>query len=137
MKEKLQEMIRSYEAQGDFTHASVTEEKIKAAEKELAISIPKQYMDFLFNYGHGGIGGIEIIGVGKTGRLLFAEETEKYRQYGLPKNLLVVEDCDEWVYCIDCTTGKVVSWSNGSVKICYQTFEEYLEDRFNDAIENL
>ena len=137
MEDKLQGMIRSHEMQGDFTHVSVTMQEIKAAERKLAISIPKQYVDFLFNYGHGGIGGVEVIGMGKTGMMLFVEETEKYRQYGLPKNFLVVEDCDEWVYCIDCNTGKVVSWSDGIIKNCYQSFEDYLEDRFSDAIENL
>ncbi len=28
---------------------------------------------------------------------------------------------------IDCNTGKVVSWSNGIMKNCYQSFEDYPE----------
>lgn len=137
MDKKLQFLIHDYEKPGDFTHASSSIKEIKLAEKELHVTLPKQYVDFLACYGHGGIGGIEIIGIGKSGKLLFVEETKKYREYGLPGNYLVIENCDEWIYCIDCTTGKIVSWSNGYVENCYPDFDSYLSDRFHDAIENL
>ena len=30
----------------------------------------------------------------------------KYRTYGLPHNLIVIKNCDEWGYCIDSLNGK-------------------------------
>lgn len=77
MDKKLQFLIHDYEKPGDFTHASSSIKEIKLAEKELHVTLPKQYVDFLACYGHGGIGGIEIIGIGKSGKLLFVEETKK------------------------------------------------------------
>lgn len=137
MTKELQELIREYENPGDFTHTSISTSELELAEKELHLALPKQYVDFLGGYGHGGIGGVEVIGIGKSGKLLFVEETRKYREYGLPENYLVIENCDEWVYCIDCSTQKVVSWSNGCTENCYPDFDAYLLDRFHDAVENL
>ncbi len=130
MTEKLQVLIHDYERSGDFTHAKISNEVIQQAEKHLHVLLPKQYVDFLICYGHGGIGGIEIIGIGKTGKLLFVEETKKYRKYGLPENYLVTENCDEWLYCIDCNTGKIVSWSNSNIEYCYPDFDTYLKTVF-------
>lgn len=137
MDAKLQKLIHACENPGDFTHTNISNNELELAEKELHVTLPTQYVDFLICYGHGGIGGVEVIGIGKNGKLLFVEETKKYREYGLPENYLVIENCDEWVYCIDCSTQKVVSWSNGSTENCYPDFDAYLSDRFHDAVENL
>ncbi|MEE0663959.1 MAG: SMI1/KNR4 family protein [Collinsella bouchesdurhonensis] len=96
--------------------------------------------DFLRKYGHGGIGGVTVFGVELDGSMVFAEETEEYRPDGLPDGLVVVENCDERLYCIDCSSGKVVSWSpydgDGVVEV-YEDFDSHLLGRFNDAIENM
>ena len=108
------------------------------AEDILGLKLPKQYVDFLKMFGHGGIGGIEIIGIGLTGRLIFVERTLDYRDEGLPDNLVVIENVDEWVDCIDCNTGKVVSWDfTRYIKEDYSSFDDYLMDQINSAIENL
>ncbi len=137
MSGRLARLIKRYESKGDFTYASVSEFQLKEAEQKLGVKLPAQYIDFLKQYGHGGIAGIEIIGVGINGNLLFVNETLKYRKYGLAVNLIVVENCDEWLYCIDCNTGNVVSWSDGDVENSYSSFDDFLLDRFADAIENL
>ena len=50
----------------------------------------------------------------------------------------MVENCDEWVYCIDCNDGSIVSWDfNGYQKKDYECFDDYLLDRISDAVENL
>ena len=77
------------------------------------------------------------MGVGKNKKLIFKDETLKYRTYGLPHNLIVIENCDEWVYCIDSLNGKVKMWSRDKEEEAYDTFVDYLEDRIKDAIENL
>ena len=96
---------------GKKTYADVEDNAFALAEEELGISIPSQYLWFLKTYGHGGLNGIETLGVGKNKKLIFKDETLKYRTYGLPHNLIVIENCDEWVYCIDSLNGKVKMWS--------------------------
>lgn len=137
MNTEILNLVKQYEEPGDFTYTIPSEDKILEAEKKLLLTLPEAYKDFLRKFGHGGIGGIEIIGIGKNGVFLFVSETLKFRRYKLPNNLVVVENCDEWIYCINCIDFSVVSWSNGVVESAYTDFDTYLLDRFKDAAENL
>ena len=139
MLEKIYELIKQHECKGDFTHAIVTEEMLDKAERRLNLKIPKEYSLFLREFGHGGIGGIEVIGVGKDGTLVFEKETLKYREYGLPDELIIIENCDEWVYCVNSINGKIVMWSKENTEYAeaYDNFEVYLYDRVNDMLENM
>ena len=138
MNTQILDIIKKYEQPGDFNHATVTDEMLANAEDILGVKLPNQYVDFLKMFGHGGIGGIEIIGIGLTGRLIFVERTLDYRDEGLPNNLIVIENVDEWIDCIDCNTGKVVSWDfTGYIKEDYSSFDDYLMDQMNNAIENM
>ncbi|MGN0012812.1 MAG: SMI1/KNR4 family protein [Candidatus Bruticola sp.] len=137
MNDQLVGLIKKYESKGDFTHALVSEWQLEEAEQKLGVKLPAQYVDFLKQYGHGGIAGIEVMGVGINGNLLFVNETLKYRKDGLAANLVVIENCDEWLYCIDCNTGNVISWSDGDCEYSYSCFDDFILDRFADAIENL
>lgn len=95
------------------------------------------YKAFLQQFGHGGIGGIEVLGIGKNNKMIFVETTVFYRNYNLPLDLIVIENCDEWLYCINSKNGKVVLWSNGceEVDAAYNDFDKYLEDRIQDVLE--
>lgn len=139
MKEKIKSMITEYSEAGDFIGVIENDEVISDSEKELGINIPDQYKWFIRNYGQGGIGGVQILGISKVNRPVFRDVTIEYRNYGLPNNLIVVENCDEWLYCIDVDNEKVVSWDriNGVLGERYATFLEFLIDRFNDEIENM
>lgn len=140
MLNELYALLKKYECVGDFTYANVTEEMLNESEKRMNTKIPEEYRDFLKEFGHGGIGVIEIFGVGKNGVLIFEEETLKYRTYGLPNELIVIENCDEWVYCINSHNGRVVMWSRGNIgdyTEAFDSFETYLYDRVNDMLENL
>lgn len=138
MNDKILRMIKKYEQPGDFTHAIVTDDMIHSAEVILGVKLPKQYISFLKLFGHGGIGGIETIGVGITGRLVFVDETIDYRVESLPDNLVVIENVDEWLSCIDCNNGRIVSWDfSGYIKDDYSCFDDYLLDQMELAIENL
>lgn len=138
MNNLILELINKYEMSGDFTHAKVSDEMIIQAEKSLHVKLPKQYVEFLKKYGHGGIGGLEVMGVGLTGRMIFVDVTLDYRSEGLPENLVAIENVDEWLTCIDCDTGKIVSWDfSGYIKEDYECFDDYLIDQMNSAIENL
>lgn len=139
MCDKVVELINQYEEKGDFTYAVVNDVIIAEAEKVLDVNIPEQYQWFLKRYGHGGIGGIETLGVGKNGTTIFVNKTLEFREYGLPNEMIVIENCDEWIYCIDTKNGNIGMWSLGEKKcsLAYKDFFEYLIDRMNDAIENM
>lgn len=139
MNENLFEVIKNNEVKGDFTYAPVPNKMLEEAEKELNLRIPTMYREFLQKFGHGGIGGLEVLGVGKKNRMIFVETTILFRTHNLPSDLIVIENCDEWLYCIDVNNGKVVMWSNDSkdVDIAYNDFDEYLEDRIQDVLENI
>ena len=138
MNDQVRTLIAQHEQDALFTHVAPTEEMLASAQRLLGVTIPQQYVEFLDEYGHGGVGGGEILGVGLTGTMLFLEATLRHRKYGLPNNLLVIENCDEWQECIDCDTGEVVSWDpiEGTI-IDYSDFDAFLLDRTQDAIENL
>ena len=138
MNDLIIEIIKEYEEPGDFTHATVTDDMIKTAENTLNVKLPEQYIAFLQTFGHGGICGIEILGVGITGRMIFADTTLDYRDKGLPDDLVVIENVDEWLTCIDCNTYRIVSWDfSGYIKEDYECFDDYLIDQMNGAIENM
>lgn len=121
-----------------FTRVPPTPEMVKEAQEKLGVEIPEQFLEYLNIYSYGGINGTEILGIGMTGKIMFLEETLEYRRYGLPDNLIVVENCDEWVYCLDAETGKVVSWSQlDGLKDEYPSFDDFLLDELNKAIANL
>ncbi len=111
---------------------------ISEAEEKLGVKLPDQYVDYIKMFGHGGIAGLEILGVGLTGRMIFVDSTLEYRADELPENLVVIENVDEWLMCLDCNTGKVVSWDfTGYIKDEYESFDDYLIDQMNNAIENM
>lgn len=120
------------------THVAPTKEMLASGQRLLGVTIPQQHVEFLDEYGHGSVGGVEILGVGLTGTMLFLEAALRHREYGLPNNLLVIENCDEWQECIDCDTGEVVSWDpvEGAI-VDYSDFDVFLLDRTQDANENL
>lgn len=70
MNESILKTIKKYEVKGDFNYASVTDDMISEAEDKLGVKLPDQYVDYIKMFGHGGIAGLEIIGVGLTGRMI-------------------------------------------------------------------
>ncbi len=137
MNNSLKALIKEYEKPMDFTHPSLSPESVANAEAELGVTLPEEYVSFLREFGHGGINGVETIGIGKNGQLLFVEETLTFRKYGLPNNLIVIENCDEWIYCVDANDGSIVMWSQQKQAPAYSSFDEYLFDRVSDAVENM
>ena len=124
--------------EGAFFMTKPSEEDIKKAEQELGFEIPESYLWFLKQYGHGGF-FFEFLGYGRNGNALFVRETLKERKNGLPANLLVIENCDEYVVCINTDNGNIVSWShydNDGIILKQVSFEDYFIDCLNNAIDN-
>lgn len=137
MNKQIEAAISQYGENGSFTKVAPTQGMLAEAQQKLGFPMPEQFVEYLNAYGHGGI-GFEVLGVGFDGTMFFLDETLEYREDGLPDNLLVVENCDEWLYCIDADTGEVVSWYfDDDPSVDYSCFDDYLLDRLNDAIENL
>jgi hypothetical protein len=138
MNDQIATLIAQYEQESDFTHVAPTDEMIESAQRLLGVTIPEQFIEYLNEHSYGGVGGVEILGVGFTGEMLFVDTTLWYREYGLPHNLLAVENCDEWLYCLDCDTGEVVSWSRcDGVLPQSPCFDVFLLQDLEDAIEGL
>ena len=137
MNKEIRDLIEQFDTDNGFTHSEVTDKMLMQATEELQVVLPDQFCDFIKIYGYGGIGGMVILGVGLDGSLVFVDETVDYRKYGLPENYVVIEDCDEWVYCIDCQTEKIVSWSlDGFVQEEYDCFDSFLLERLREVTED-
>ncbi|PMB05798.1 hypothetical protein CEN49_17270 [Fischerella thermalis CCMEE 5273] len=142
-KERILAMVREYSEDSFFT-GSVHESRIEQIEQLLGVKLPDDYKWFVKNFGHGGIGGVVILGVAKTEVPTCVKYTQRYREYGLPHSLVVIENCDEWVHCLDTKHMKngecpVVDWDRfgnvGTIK--YDNFYDFVLDQFNEAIDNL
>ena len=99
-RQDVEELIISQEDEFFFT-GGVTEELIHEIEKELNVQLPESYKWFLSQYGYGGINGVLIQGVGLDKSLQVVNTTLSLREYGLPNNLVVIENIDEYVYCFN------------------------------------
>ena len=137
MNPSINYLVRKYEKEGDFSYTQITKNQIKEAQNSLSLNLPKSYIEFLRIYGQGGIGGCEIFGVGRNGTLVFVNETKKHWKYGLPKNFIVIENCDEWIHCLDGKSGDVVSWAHGDIETLFPDFDSFLLSRFCDVLENI
>lgn len=142
-RQDVEELIISQEDEFFFT-GGVTEDLIHEIEKELNVQLSESYKWFLSHYGYGGINGVLIQGVGLDKSLQVVNTTLSLREYGLPENLVVIENIDEYVYCLDTAQMNnnecpVIDWdqASGIGKKHYNNLYNYLYDRFNDAIENL
>ena len=138
MNNKLLEMINEYIEEGDF-FGEVSYDDIKKAERTLEVSFPPEYKEFIKNYGSGGICGVDIFGVEGTDYASVVANTERYRKLGLPNKYIVVENVDEFVYCLSTVDGyNIVRWDDTSKRevIRYTNFDEYLQDSFQEAIDN-
>ncbi len=139
MNNKLLEMINEYIEEGDFI-GEVSDDDIKKVEKTLEVRFPTEYKEFVKKYGSGGICGVDILGVEGADYASVVESTDCYRKLGLPNKYIVIENVDEFVYCLNTVEEyNVVRWDDMSKRevIRYTTFDEYLQDSFQEAIDNL
>ncbi|MGG3556785.1 SMI1/KNR4 family protein [Peribacillus frigoritolerans] len=138
----LQEFIKQYREDDDFT-GGVSEDKVKETEQKLQVSLPESYKWFLRNYGYGGLFGVDIIGYGFTGPAVVDATKDHQKYYGLIDGLVVIEDIDEFAYCLDTNKIKngecpVITWDNQEgygVKLA-DNFLEYFIERLEEAKED-
>ncbi|ADC51496.1 hypothetical protein BpOF4_17275 [Alkalihalophilus pseudofirmus OF4] len=139
MNPKIEEMINEYIEDGDFI-GKVSDEAIEKAEEVLKVKFPRDYRKFVKHYGSGGICGVDILGIKGVDYASVVEKTQQYRELGLPKKYIVIENVGEFVYCLDTLENfNVVRWDDISKRelFRYTTFDEYLTDSFQEAIDNI
>ena len=138
MNSEILNLVNAYATEKNFSRRAPSETMIDDCQARLNVILPKQYLEFLESLGQGGFNGVYVVGISRAGKPQFLEETLEYREYGLPENLIFLENCDEWLYCLDCLSGTVVKWSPDDAALeAYATFDDYLLDRLRDAAENL
>lgn len=109
------QIIKEDTSDSSMFTGGVDTNKIYYIENELNVKLPNSYKWFLKTFGYGFIYGIEILGYGKSTPPLVVTKTLDYRKYGLPNEYVVIEDCDEFIYCLDTSKMEnnecpVISW---------------------------
>lgn len=69
----------------------------------------------------------------------FVEITLEQRKNGLPEKYIIIEDCDEFYYCIDSVSGKISSWSQydkDGIRERFDNFYEFFKDNLQNAMDN-
>jgi len=131
-------LIKKYDDGKGFAHG-ISEDKIKRIEELLDVKLPEQYKWFLRKYGEGGFMGIEIMGYVSEDFISVVSETKSYRElFNLDKDYIIIEDIDEYYYCISCKSGKVFTGDmrTGPDTLKAETFLDFLYERFTEAAEN-
>lgn len=137
MTESIRYLIEKYEEEGQISYSSISAEQIVEAENVLGLKLPQEYLQFLKEFGSGGIGDVDVYGVDKDGSLGFLNVTLNHREKGLPANLIVLEDLvNQQQYCIDCDNGNVVIYRGGKVTAVYDNFDNYLFERYIESAVN-
>ncbi|MES1041794.1 SMI1/KNR4 family protein [Peribacillus simplex] len=139
----LQEFIKKYGKDDDFT-GGVSEDKVKETENKLQVPLPESYKWFLKNYGSGGSFGIDIIGYDLVGPTVVTATKDHQKYYGLIDGIIVIEDIDEFAYCLDINKMKdgecpvVIMWDNqeGYGRTLADNFLDYLIERLELAKED-
>lgn len=141
-KEELIYFINEHKESDDFT-GGVNESQINSIQNELGVELPESYKWFLTTYGSGGLFGVDILGVAKSNRAPVVVNTKRYRDLGMDKDLVVIEDAGEYAYCLYISEMKnnecpVIAWNRPGGLDNYNTakdFYEFLSQRLLDAKE--
>ena len=138
MENKILSMIYIYEENNDF-YGCITIERIQEVEKDLEVKFPLKYKNFIQGYGSGGICGVNILGIEGNDGASVLTTTERYRELGLRKNLIVIEDLGEFIMCSETGDNESILYWDRIEKqetIRYDNFQDYLIDTFQEAIDN-
>jgi hypothetical protein len=140
MDKPLENMIQTYMEDNDFFGAA-TEEQITRSEIALNLRFPVEYREFVKTYGSGGVCGVELAGIEGDLGASAIKATERYRNLGLDKSFIVIQDLGEYIMCMDSANDNpcVYSWDRSDPKFKkeYNSFTEYLIDVFQEGIDNL
>ncbi|WP_121616435.1 SMI1/KNR4 family protein [Virgibacillus halodenitrificans] len=123
--------IKEHEESDDFT-GGANKSQINFIQNELGVELPQSYKWFLTTYGSGGLFGVDILGVAKSNTTPVVVTTKRYRDLGLDKDLVVIEDVDEYAYCLDTSNivdneCPIIAWNKPEGLDDYYTSENFYE----------
>ncbi|MCS1350903.1 SMI1/KNR4 family protein [Mechercharimyces sp. CAU 1602] len=127
----------------DFFMGGVEEERILNLERTLDVNLSESYKWFLREFGHGGIGGVEILGDIPGEVCTCVRDTIELRKHGLPLSHVVIENVDEYYMCLDTyrmDRGEcpVVDWDfRGESYMVYKNFLDYTIDKFENQLDDI
>ncbi|WP_226669726.1 SMI1/KNR4 family protein [Metabacillus litoralis] len=143
-KDELINFIKRNMVLDDVT-GGVNSKQVNYVQDTLKLKLTESYKWFLNNYGSGGLFGVNILGVAKSDIATVIIETENYRDLGMSEYLVVIEDIDEYAYCLDTSKLEnnecpVIAWNRqrqGGLDDynTAETFYEFLSQRLMDAKE--
>lgn len=99
---ELDKFIFDNKSDAEFT-GGVKNDQINYIENELNIMLPESYKCFLSKYGHGGLYGETLLGCGLNETYPVIDQTIRYRKLGIGNKFVVIQNLDEFVYCLDTT----------------------------------
>src|SRR5699024_10904893 len=120
----------------DFT-GGVDKRQVNYIQDTLNIKLPESYKWFLYNYGSGGLYGVDILGVAKSNISTVVIETEKYRDLKMSENLVVIEDIVQYAYCLNTSKMKniecpIIVWVKKEELVVFKTAENFFDFLFQE-----
>ncbi|SFT02472.1 SMI1/KNR4 family protein [Marininema halotolerans] len=145
MQKEIRKLLCGFDEDDVFFGGGASTEQIIECEKKLNVQFPDSYKWFIREYGFGGACETEINGVNiNSGSLKVVEETEYYREFGLPKSMVVINSSiGPYILCLDTSKMEkgecpVVAWDQieGEGLPEYKNFYEYYIEDLKRIIED-
>lgn len=91
---------------GSFNRGGASEKMIRKCQNELEVNFSKSYIEFLKEFGEGGVTGVYIWGIFDDNFSSVVKRTKKYRESDdIPKEYVVIQMCGmkgvRWLICLD------------------------------------
>lgn len=91
---------------GAFFKKGVSEQIIIKFQDELQVKFPKSYVQFLKEFGEGGINGTYFFGIGNENFASVLKRTRQFREKeNIPQEYIVIQNPntleEEWLICLD------------------------------------
>ncbi|TOK42983.1 hypothetical protein CGI20_04245 [Vibrio parahaemolyticus] len=125
---KIEEKFKLYKTKG------ASEELIAEAERQLNLSFPEDYKEYLLMFGAISFGSTELTGLNVDGYANVVSVTlkEAQRNKSFPKGSIVLENtCIEGLLILQEPDGEVYEWQNGIKGASFKNLELFLESRLN------
>jgi antitoxin YobK len=136
--QKIRDLIEEHQKEHSFAKG-VSLSTVQDVEELLSVKLPEDYIWFLQHYGEGHLFGSSILGISELGAFSVVKETLDCRRWNMPRNFIVIMNCDEFHYCLDTESGKIMNWSKHESGIYprQDSFLEFFLDEIENAIDNM
>lgn len=123
---KIEEKFKLYKTKG------ASEELIAEAERQLNLSFPEDYREYLLMFGSISFGSTELTGLNIDGYANVVSVTlkEAQRNKSFPKGSIVLENTGiEGLLMLQHPDGEVYEWQNGKKGASFGSLKKYLESK--------